>query len=205
MVRARINDVNQQTLFRFWFVGWLASNAPFLKFRWWNQTRRTARSIMPSLPPMMIVFADDLNEHEKKKKKNCLIATSDKQSTDFNFYLQNVTNAKGDASLCTWNQFIVQWIIIELSTNENLKQNEKKKWIICPFETSIYILRFSKLGFYATSSHVLPHRMFYIIFFKFFTTQKGKKNLKNIQEIITNLFRPKLPRESWLLIGIWII
>lgn len=35
-------------------------------------------------------------------------------------YLQNIANTKSDASLCTWNQFIVQWVIIELSTNENL-------------------------------------------------------------------------------------
>lgn len=51
---------SQLTLFGFGLVCWLAGSSPFLKLRWWNQTRRTASSIMPSLPPMMIVFADNL-------------------------------------------------------------------------------------------------------------------------------------------------
>jgi len=70
-----------------------ASNAPFLKFGRRDKARGTSRVILPRLPPMMIILADDL---------------------------QNITSFKSDPSLRAWNQFILQWIVVELRSNENL-------------------------------------------------------------------------------------
>ena len=77
-----------------------ASNAPFLKFGRWDKTRGTSRVILPRLPPMMIILADDL---------------------------QNVTGSKSDSSLCAGYQFIFQWIVVELRSNENLLVHQRSR------------------------------------------------------------------------------
>lgn len=70
-----------------------AGDTPFLKLGRGDETRGASRVILPRLPPMMIVLADDL---------------------------QNVAGLEGDPSLRARYQFVLQWIVVELRSNENL-------------------------------------------------------------------------------------
>lgn len=49
-------------LLLFRFVDGLTGDAPFLKLWRWNQTGRTANGVMSGLPPMMVVFAYNLQK-----------------------------------------------------------------------------------------------------------------------------------------------
>jgi len=89
---------NGVTLFLLVLLHRHAGDAPFLKLGRGYETRGASRVVLPRLPPVMIVLADDL---------------------------QNVAGLEGDPGLRAWYQLVLQWIVVELRTNENLSVQRK--------------------------------------------------------------------------------
>lgn len=122
-------EFTRLTLFLFCFVCCLASDAPFLKLRRWNKTSRAANCIVPCLPPMMIVFADNLQEkiNQQQKTWNLLVTTLWIFAFTIDLsHLQNFTSSEWNAGLCARYKLVIQWVVVELCTNINLmwKGNE---------------------------------------------------------------------------------
>lgn len=76
-----------------------AGDAPLLKLGRGYKTRGTSRVVLSRLPPVMVVLADDL---------------------------QDIAGLEGDPGLRARYQLVLQWIIVELCTNENL--SVQRKW-----------------------------------------------------------------------------